>query len=73
MSSSGLEDLYQQLINWTQDDEVRRQYEEKLLDRAYDNLIVLPLDQKASKLDQVLNLAEGTSDTSATASPMSQS
>ncbi|KAK4556275.1 Superkiller protein 3 [Recurvomyces mirabilis] len=58
-SSSSLEDLYQQLINWTQDDEVRRQYEEKLLDRAYDNLIVLPLEQKTEKLDQVLNLAEG--------------
>ncbi|KAK3677142.1 Superkiller protein 3 [Recurvomyces mirabilis] len=57
--TSKLEDLYQELINWTQDDEVRRQYEEKLLDRAYDDLIVLPLEHKAVKLDQVLNLAEG--------------
>ncbi|KAK5114745.1 hypothetical protein LTR62_002319 [Meristemomyces frigidus] len=58
-SSSQLEDYYQQLINWTQDDVVRRQYEEKLFDRAYDHLLVLSLDEKPAKLNQVLDLAEG--------------
>ncbi|KAK3718696.1 Superkiller protein 3 [Vermiconidia calcicola] len=56
---SDLEHLYQEIINWSTDDEVRRQYEEKLLDRAYETLVNLPLDQKSSKLDQVLSLAEG--------------
>jgi superkiller protein 3 len=59
LGRSDLEGLYQQIINWSNDDEVRRQYEEKLLQRAYDVLEVLPLDQKAGKLNQVLNLAEG--------------
>ncbi|KAF2211928.1 hypothetical protein CERZMDRAFT_112227 [Cercospora zeae-maydis SCOH1-5] len=58
-TNSDLENLYQQLINWSTDDEVRREYEEKLLQRAYDTLVVLPLDQKAAKLDHVLTLAEG--------------
>ncbi|KAF2166243.1 hypothetical protein M409DRAFT_55103 [Zasmidium cellare ATCC 36951] len=57
--SSNLEELYQQVINWSSDDELRRQYEEKLLTRAYDALIVLPMEQKGPKLDQVLTLAEG--------------
>jgi superkiller protein 3 len=57
--SSELEDLYQQVINWSSDDEIRRQYEEKLLERAHEALIVLPSDKKAEKLDQVLTLAEG--------------
>ncbi|KAM3417777.1 hypothetical protein BST61_g6006 [Cercospora zeina] len=58
-TNSDLEHLYQQLINWSTDDGVRREYEEKLLQRAYDTLIVLPFDQKAAKLDHVLTLAEG--------------
>lgn len=58
-TESELEDLYQQIINWTVEDEIRREYEEKLLLRAYDVLLVLPADQKAAKLDQVLNIAEG--------------
>jgi superkiller protein 3 len=57
--SSDLEDLYQQVINWSSDDEIRRQYEEKLLERAHEVLVVLPSENKASKLDQVLTLAEG--------------
>lgn len=57
--TSELESLYQQIINWTSDDEIRRQYEEKLLQRAYELLEVLPMEQKSSKLDQVLTLAEG--------------
>jgi superkiller protein 3 len=58
-SKSDLEELYREIINWAADDDLRRQYEEKLLQRAYEELIILPLEQKASKLDQVLTLAEG--------------
>ncbi|KAK3117188.1 Superkiller protein 3 [Teratosphaeriaceae sp. CCFEE 6253] len=57
--ASQLETLYQELINWSNDDEIRRRYEEKLLDRAYDELVVLPTESKSTKLDQVLTLAEG--------------
>lgn len=57
--SSSLEALYQQVINWSNDDEIRRQYEEKLVQRAYDLLVVLPPERKATKLNQVLDLAEG--------------
>ncbi|KAK3049478.1 Superkiller protein 3 [Extremus antarcticus] len=56
---SDLERLYQEAINWSTDDEVRRQYEEKLLNRGYEVLVNLPADYKAAKLDQVLTLAEG--------------
>ena len=56
---SQLEDLYGAVIDWTFDDEIRRQYEEKLLQRAYDSLSILPLDGKALKRDQVIKMAEG--------------
>lgn len=59
LGNSELESVYQEIINWASDDEVRREYEEKLLQRAFDLLVVLPPDQKSTKLDQVLNLAEG--------------
>src|SRR3954470_10431564 len=39
---SGLEQLYQGLIDWTNDDAVRREYEEKLFMRACDELDFLP-------------------------------
>jgi superkiller protein 3 len=58
-STSELEELYQQIINWTVEDEIRREYEEKLLLRAYDVLLVLAADHKAAKMDQVLSIAEG--------------
>ena len=54
-----LEDLYQNVINWSSNDEIRRQYEEKLLERAYEALTVLKPEQKGPKLGQVLTLAEG--------------
>lgn len=58
-SKSDLEHLYQELTNWSTDDEVRRQFEEKLLERGYEMLVNLHPHQKATKLDQVLTLAEG--------------
>lgn len=58
-AESDLEDLYQGIIDWTEDDTTRRTYEEKLLHRAYDTLLVLPAEQKAEKRDQVLKQAHG--------------
>ena len=58
-SKSQLEQLYQEIINWATDDNLRRQYEEKLLQRSYDVLVNLSLEAKAAKLDQILTLAEG--------------
>lgn len=54
---SGLEALYQNVVDWTSDDEQRREYEEKLLQRAYDHLLVLPSGEKAEKRSQVVRLA----------------
>lgn len=56
---SELEDLYQHIIDWTNEDELRRAYEEKLLQHAYDTLVVLPREKKAEKRDQVMKLAHG--------------
>ena len=56
---SQLEDIYRCIIDWTDDDESRRHYEQKLLERAYDTLRVLPAHEKAGKRDQVQALAEG--------------
>lgn len=60
LSSSTLENLYQQIINWTRDDELRRQYEERLLEYAYETLTVLPIDKKDNKRREVEELARGT-------------
>lgn len=55
---SGLEQLYQGIIDWTNDDEVRRKYEEKLLERAYDELEVTPSGDKRRKRDEVYRAAQ---------------
>ncbi|KAF2130164.1 hypothetical protein P153DRAFT_366623 [Dothidotthia symphoricarpi CBS 119687] len=54
---SPLEGIYEEIINWTNDDELRREYEEKLLERAYDTLLSLPSGEKAEKRDKVMKLA----------------
>ncbi|CAI9636161.1 unnamed protein product [Alternaria burnsii] len=51
------EGIYEEIINWTRDDELRREYEEKLLARAYDTLMVLPSGEKADKREEVMKLA----------------
>ncbi|KAG9191802.1 hypothetical protein G6011_10536 [Alternaria panax] len=56
-AASPLEAIYEDVINWTGDDELRREYEEKLLARAYDTLMVLPSGEKAEKRDKVMKLA----------------
>ena len=58
MRGSDLEDLYGKIINWSNDDEIRRQYEEKLLQRCFEALAVLPPgEEKAIKQAKVLKLA----------------
>ena len=59
LEGSQLEELYGAIIDWTHDDEVRRHYEEKLLQRAYDTLVTLHTPKKAAKREQVTNLAQG--------------
>ncbi|RHZ51919.1 SKI complex subunit tetratricopeptide repeat protein SKI3 [Aspergillus thermomutatus] len=54
-----LEQLYRGIVDWSHDDEVRRTYEEKLLQRAYDVLIVLPTAEKAEKRAELLQAARG--------------
>ena len=56
-AASPLEGIYEEIINWTRDDELRREYEEKLLARAYDTLMVLPSGEKADKREKVMKLA----------------
>ncbi|KAI6825335.1 TPR-like protein [Hortaea werneckii] len=59
IGNSNLETLYREVIKWSGDDEMRRQYEEKLLQRTYEHLTILPPERKGEKLDQVLDQAEG--------------
>ncbi|KAK5995694.1 Superkiller protein 3 [Cladobotryum mycophilum] len=55
---SKLEHLYHQLVNWTNDDDARRTYEEKLLQYCYDRLLVLPPGEaKTLEQEKVLGLA----------------
>lgn len=54
---SGLDQLYRGIVDWTNDDEVRRRYEEKLFERAYEDLCVSPADQKEEKKKLVFKAA----------------
>ncbi|KAI0514636.1 tetratricopeptide [Xylaria bambusicola] len=49
--------IYEQLILWTSDDDIRRQYEEKLLQFRYDRLLVTPPAEKGPELQIVQKLA----------------
>ncbi|KAI1098090.1 tetratricopeptide [Jackrogersella minutella] len=49
--------IYEQLTLWAQDDDVRRQYEEKLLQFRYDRLLVTTAPNKAAELEVVQKLA----------------
>ena len=57
--NSPLETLYADIIDWTHDDEIRRKYEEKLLERTSETLAILPMALKPAKREQVQKLAEG--------------
>ncbi|CAG8300936.1 unnamed protein product [Penicillium salamii] len=54
---SGLDQLYRGIIDWTNDDEQRRQYEEKLFHRTYEDLCVSPAEQKEEKKEIVFKAA----------------
>lgn len=57
-AQSKLEHIYRQLINWLSDDDVRRQYEEKLLQHCHDRLLVLvPGEHKDEERKKVFGLA----------------
>ncbi|EEH10786.1 superkiller protein [Histoplasma capsulatum G186AR] len=54
---SNLDNLCREIINWSNDDGARRNYEEKLLQRAYDWLQVLAAGKKNPKREEVQRLA----------------
>lgn len=57
-AQSKLEHIYRQLINWTSNDEVRREVEEKLLYYCYDRLLATPAGPvKAQERAKVFGLA----------------
>lgn len=55
--NSELENIYEKIIDWTNDDEQRREYEEKLLQRVFDHMLVLPTGKKEEKREKVMKLA----------------
>ncbi|ESZ96656.1 hypothetical protein SBOR_2966 [Sclerotinia borealis F-4128] len=58
LKDSNLEDVYNKIIDWTTDDEIRRQYEEKLVQRCLEVLIILPAgDLKREKRSKLFKLA----------------
>ncbi len=59
LQDSDLEELYTKIINWSNDDEIRRQYEEKLVQRCLEALNVLPPGkEKEEKRKKALKLSE---------------
>lgn len=58
LGASKLAGIYREIINWSNDDDVRRQYEEKLLQHCYERLLAFaPGPQKSAELQVVLTLA----------------
>ncbi|KAJ5192545.1 hypothetical protein N7449_008687 [Penicillium cf. viridicatum] len=56
-NKSRLDQFYQGMIDWTNDDTERRQYEEKLFQRAYEELGFLPDAEKEGKRAAVFKAA----------------
>ena len=54
-----VERLYTELISWTNEDDERHLLEEKHIQRAYDDLLILPRELKPPQRDKVLNIANG--------------
>ncbi|KAI1504079.1 tetratricopeptide [Biscogniauxia marginata] len=57
LCQSRLGEIYEQLTLWVHDDDIRRQYEEKLLQFRYDRLLVTPAAEKAAEFNVVQKLA----------------
>jgi len=54
---SPLEDVYSKIIDWSNDDDIRRLYEEKLVQRCYDGLLVSPVGLQEEQRAKVQKLA----------------
>jgi superkiller protein 3 len=54
-----IEEKYDTLIQWTQDDVVRYDLEQEMFQRVYDNLMVVPTTDKPYYRDRLLNIANG--------------
>ncbi|CCJ30594.1 unnamed protein product, partial [Pneumocystis jirovecii] len=54
---STLEKIYEETINWADDEELRREIEIKLLNHYYEHLKVIDSDEKPLKREKVLKLA----------------
>ncbi|KAI5793819.1 hypothetical protein DFH27DRAFT_516715 [Peziza echinospora] len=57
--ASTLEDVYHNILNWSDSDEVRREIDEKLLYRGFEKLVVLPSEKKLEQRAKVWKQAEG--------------
>lgn len=56
---SDLVELYQGLIDWTKDDDQRREFEEKMLQRLYEHLLVVDSKRKDPLREHVMEMAKG--------------
>lgn len=59
LGTSPLEGLYQEILNWSDDEEVRRTIDTKLLQHGYNKLLVAPKEQKQEQRKKVEKWAEG--------------
>lgn len=57
--ASPLEELYQNILNWSDDEDLRRQIDCKLLQHAYHKLLVFPKENKLEQRLKVENWARG--------------
>lgn len=54
-----LEELYQKVIDWTTDEQIRRDAEVHQLQHGYNSLLFLPAAEKPARLEKVLSWAKG--------------
>lgn len=54
-----LESLYQNILNWSDDEEIRRQIDCKLLQNGYEKLLILPQEEKLEQKVKVQSWARG--------------
>lgn len=59
LQDSDLDNLFTSIIDWTDDDETRRRYEERLLRHVYENLVISEQPQKKQSRERVLKLSQG--------------
>jgi len=51
--------MYQKIINWSHDDNIRRIYETKQIQLGYNTLLVLPAAEKEEQRATVLKWSQG--------------